>query len=199
MNGRNGRLLDWAKMQPSRVSVNKAFLQSIGIVQPEGIALTDAGKRLGLGLSNENERVTQQALQSIVRENSILKQLLDIVRSRGTIDKEDFEAEVVLLTRQGRDTSGFKAGVGVLETILLDSRLVGMSDNSLRPTRAELNDEPPAPKKDEPRQDERKPGLRQIPIPVSAAKVWYIEVAENPEEGEVDKFIEMQKLIFGKK
>ena len=188
-----------ANVQPSRVSVNKAFLQGIGIVQAEGVALTEAGKALGLGLSNENARVIQQALQQIVRDNSILKQLLDIVRGRGTIDKEGFEAEVLLLTKQGRDNSGFTTGVGVLEDILLESGLVGMSDNALRPTKTEVKDEPQV-SKDEPRQDgSKKPGLHQIPIPVSAARVWYIEVAENPEEGEIDKFIEMQKLIFGKK
>jgi hypothetical protein len=79
-----------AHLQPSRVSANKAFLQAVGIVQTEGIALTEAGKNLGLGLSNENLRLTQQALQRIVAENSILKQLLSIVRGRGTIDKEGF-------------------------------------------------------------------------------------------------------------
>lgn len=191
-----------ANVQPSRVSVNKAFLQSIGIVQTEGIALTDAGKSLGLGLSNDNARVTQTALQKIVRDNSILKQLLAIVRGRGTVDKEGFEAEVLLLTKQGRDTSGFSTGVGVLEDILLESGLIGMSDNALRPTKADFKDEAPVRKQDEQapngRQFEtKKPGLRQIPIPVSAATIWYIEVSENPEAGEIDRFIEMQRLIFG--
>jgi hypothetical protein len=191
-----------SNLQPSRVSVNKAFLQTIGIVQAEGIALTDAGKNLGLGLSNENARVTQQALQRIVTENSILKQLLSIVRGRGTIDTEGFEAEVLLLTKQGRDTPGFSTGVGVLEEILLESGQVGKSENTLRPLQTQSKDEPLPPKHEEPRQPGREaegriPGLRQIPIPVSASTIWYIEVAENPEANEIDKFIEMQKLIFG--
>lgn len=188
-----------AKMQPSRVSVNKAFLQFVGIVQPEGIALTDAGKSLGLGLSNDNIRVTQQALQTIIRDNSILRQLVNIVRSRGTIDKEGFEAEVLLLTKQGRDTSGFTTGVGVLETILLESGLVGMSDNTLRPTKSDLGNEPSLPKGEEDHKQDKKLGLRQIPIPVNASTVWYIQVGENPEESDLDKFIEMQKLIFARK
>jgi hypothetical protein len=110
----------------------------------------------------------------------------------------------MLLTKQGRDTSGFSNGVGVLEGILLESDLVGMSDNTLRPMKTGLlKDELPAPKKDEPKKDGRlpgeNPGLRQIPIPVSASTIWYIEVGENPEDSEIDKFIEMQKLIFGVK
>jgi hypothetical protein len=196
-----------ANVQPSRVSANKPFLQATGIIQSEGIELTDAGKTLGLGLYSNKDRVTQQALQKIVRDNSILKQLLSIVRGRGTIDEDGFEAEILLLTKQGPDTLGFSAGVGVLEDMLLESGLVEKSGNTLRPTTAELNssDEvPPPPKKeDEPpprngRQFEsKKPGLRQIPIPVSAATIWYIEVGENPEAGEIDRFIEMQRLIFG--
>ena len=191
-----------ANLQPSRVSANKAFLQSVGVVQAEGIALTEAGKNLGLGLSNDNARVTQQALQRIVTDNSILKQLLSIVRGRGTIDKEGFEAEVLLLTKQGRDTSGFSTGVTVLEEVLLESGLVGMSENTLRPLQAQSKDEPLVPKREEQRQNGRQPGekipgLRQIPIPVSAATIWYIEVSENPGTDEIAKFIEMQKLIFG--
>jgi hypothetical protein len=191
-----------ANLQPSRVSVNKAFLQAIGIVQPGGVALTEAGKNLGLGLSNDNAKVTEQTLQRIITENSILKQLLSIVRGRGTIDTEGFEAEVVLLTKQGRNTSGFSTGVGVLEDILLESRLVGISDNTFRPLQAQATNELLLPKHEELRQPAQQPegkipGLRKIPIPVSASTIWYIEVGENPEANEIDKFIEMQKLIFG--
>src|SRR6266852_3436803 len=124
-----------ANVQASRVSMNKAFLQAIGIVQSEGIALTDAGKSLGLGLSNENARVIQQALQQIVRENFTLRHLLRIVHARGTIDREGFEAEIVILTKQGRETPGFVAGLGVLEDILTESGLIEMSDNSFRPAK----------------------------------------------------------------
>ena len=42
-----------ADAHQSQVSMNKVFLQSIGIVEPEGIKLTEAGKRYGLGLTNE--------------------------------------------------------------------------------------------------------------------------------------------------
>jgi len=193
-----------ADIQPSRVSANKAFLQAIGVVQIEGIALTDAGKNLGLGLYNKNARVIQQALERIITENSILKQLLSIVRGRGTIDREGFEAEVLLLTKQGRHTPGFSTGVGVLESILLESNMVGMSDNTFRPLTNEPSGELPLPKHHEPKPNGQPPegkmaGLRQIPIPVSASTIWYIEVGENPQDSEIDKFIEMQKLIFGVK
>ena len=105
----------------------------------------------------------------------------------------------MLLTKQGRDTPGFTTGIGVLENILLDSGLVGMSDNTLRPTKTDVKDEPLLPKREDENNQDRKPGLREIPIPVSASTVWYIEVGENPEQSDLDTFIEMQKLIFGKK
>ncbi len=192
-----------ANLQPSRVSANKAFLQGIGIVQPEGIALTDAGRNLGLGLINENARVTQQALENIVRSNGVLKQLVDIVRGRGTIDRAGFEAEVLLLTRQGKETAGFTTGVSVLEDMLLESGLVEMSDNAFRPIRTEAREEAVVMPKQEEHvktghgQGSGNSGLRQIPIPVSAETVWYIEVSPNPDSTDIQKFIEMQRLIFG--
>jgi hypothetical protein len=42
-------------------------------------------------------------------------------------------------------------------------------------------------------------GLRQIPIAVSASKVWFIQIDEDPDDAEIAKFIEMQKLIFSLK
>jgi hypothetical protein len=190
-------------VQQSRVSANKPFLQVVGIVEPEGIALTVGGKQLGLGLRNENDRVTQQALRSIIRTNPLLRQLWDAIRGRGTTDKKDFEAEIVLLTKSGSSSDYFSTGVNVLEDILLESGLIGISDNSLRPTNSESLGEAVA--KVSPQEEESKSvsnkmsGLRQIPIAVSASSVWYIQIAENPEEGDVDRFIEMQRLIFNKK
>ena len=192
-----------ANVQPSRVSANKAFLQVVGIVQQEGIALTESGRNLGLGLINENTRVTQQALENIVRSSGVLRQLVDIVRGRGTIDRPGFEAEVLLLTRQGKETSGFTTGVSVLEDMLLESGLVGMSDNAFRPIRTEVRDETVVmPKQTEQvktghGQRSENSGLRQIPIPVSANTVWYIEVSESPEKADIETFIAMQRLIFG--
>lgn len=193
-----------AAVQASRVSVNKSFLQAIGIVQPEGIALTEAGKRLGLGLAHENARITQQALQRIVLDNPVLRPLLDIVRSRGAIDKEGFKAEVLLLTKQGEDTPGFNIGVGVLEDILLESGFVGLSDNTFRSVRPEFSEQANIPSTNEEPDDRRggrggsnKSDLRKIPIPITASTVWYIEIGETPEPGDIDKFIEMQKLLFG--
>ena len=90
--------------------------------------------------------------------------------------------------------------MSVLEDILVDSGLVGMSDNGLRSTTNELKAEP----KDSLRGDQRAEpakvaGLRTIPIPVNASTIWYIQVPDSFEEVEIDRFIEMQRLIFGRK
>jgi hypothetical protein len=187
-------------MQPSRVSANKPFLQTIGIVEPEGIKLTESGKQFGLGLSTENERVMQQALQGIVRTSDLLRQLWNVIRARGTMDAADFEAQVVLVTKLGADSNYFATGVNVLREILMESGLVGMSDNGLRPNVTELKEEPKdsmhPPAKLETTQTS---GLRQIPIAVSPSKVWFIQIDENPNDAELVKFIDVQKLIFSLK
>ena len=196
------KIADMAGVQPSQVSINKAFLQDIGIIQKEGIALTEAGKRLGVGLSNENQRAVQQGLQQLIRDSWILKDLLDLIRGRGSLNESDFEIEVSLRTRQGKGNLGFTIGVSVLQDILTNSGLIGIEGNVMRPNKGQIEEE----KKILPKDASQaiailgpESGLRRIPIPVSASSVWYIQVGDNPEEGEIDKFIEMQKLIFGKK
>src|SRR4029077_16628531 len=67
------KIADMAGVQPSQINVKKTFLQNVGIVEPGGIALTEAGKRIGVGLSNDNERARQQGLQQIVKNCDILK------------------------------------------------------------------------------------------------------------------------------
>jgi hypothetical protein len=198
------KIADMAGVQPSQLSVNKAFLQDIGIVEPGGIALTEAGKRIGVGLSNENERAKQQGLQQIVKNYDILRDLWDLARGRGNLSEGDFEVEISLRTRQSKNTPGFTMGVGVLQDILLDSGLVEIEDGTLRPIRG-LTEE--IERKETPTEESRthsvdvsvEANLRKIPVPVSATSIWYIWVAENPDDGDVDRFIEMQKLIFGRK
>ncbi len=194
------KIADMAGVQPSQVSINKAFLQDIGIIQKEGIALTDAGKRLGVGLSNENQRAVQQGLQQLIRDSWLLKDLLDLIRGRGSLSEADFEIEVSLRTRQGKGNLGFTIGVSVLQDILASSGLIGIEGNVMRPNKGQIEEEKKIMSKDA-LQTIIGPeaGLRRIPIPVSASSVWYIQVGDNPEEGEIDKFIEMQKLIFGRK
>jgi hypothetical protein len=191
-----------AKIQPSRVSNNKAFLQSVGILEVQGVALTEAGRNFGLGLFKENVRIQKQALQKIARQCTLLKHLLDVIRGRGLVDKDEFEAELTLMTKQGSTTAGFTIGVNVIQDILRESGLIEVSGNTLRPTQDESEEEKKSLLKDTPSSVAEKPagpGLRRIPIPVSASSVWYVELDENPGEGEIEKFIEMQKLIFTKK
>lgn len=194
-----------AGIQPSRLSMNKPFLQSIGIIETEGIRLTKEGKQFGLGLTHDNERVAREALQAIVKVNPILKQLLDVIRGRGPTDKEEFEAQVVMITKQGRNSDYFGTGVGVLEDMLLESGLVAMADNSLRPTRdvvpAEENHKAQIISQANLGEKTGSIGssaLRRIPIPVSTTTIWYVEVDEEPDESSLEKFIDMQKLIFNR-
>jgi hypothetical protein len=190
-----------ADAHQSQVSTNKAFLQSIGIVEPEGIKLTEAGKRYGLGLTNENVRVAQQGLQEIIKNCTLLRDLVDIVRARGNVEETDLEAELSLLTKQGKTNAGFATGASVLQGILLDSGEIDKVGTILKISKSYGDeDRKSPPPRREIAANEILPasGLRRIPVPVSAGSIWYVEVAENPDEFELEKFIDMQKLIFSK-
>lgn len=192
-----------ANVQPSQVSVNKAFLQVLGIVD-EGIALTDAGKRVGLGIYQDNVTIKQQGLRQVVKDSALLQHVYDIIRGRATVTETDFEAEVSLYTRQGKNNEGFKLGVEVIEEILLESGLVELAGNILRPIKGQVQEERKTPlvplrESGADKLEASNPGLRKIPIPVNATKIWYVEVSEDPDEYEIEKFLDMQKLIFSKR
>jgi hypothetical protein len=162
--------------------------------------LTEDGKLLGLGITNENDLVTKQALQGIVKANPILRQLSDVIRGRGTTDRDAFEAQIVTITKQGKQADYFGTGVAVLQDILLESGLVAFADEKFKASKDEIKDEPASPSQQaaEPGRDAViETGLRKLPIAVSASKVWYIQIDENPDIGDIERFIEVQKMVFG--
>ncbi|MGB7845043.1 MAG: hypothetical protein WBL63_05460 [Candidatus Acidiferrum sp.] len=191
------RIAQVAGVQQSQVSTNKSFLQALGIISPEGTSLTDAGKRVGIGFTNENESMTRQGLEQVIKGNPLLKGMLDIVRGRGGLKINDFYDEIAL--RIGGRAEGFVTGTAILVEILERSGAVEIKDNILRPSREIITEQPPQLEKEKnslPKQPSNS-GLNRIPIAVSTNSVWWIEVGEKPTPEEVQKFLEMQKLMFG--
>lgn len=194
------KIADVAGVQQSQVSTNKAFLQMLGVTNPEGLALTDAGKRLGIGLYNDNESMRRQGLESIIKTNALLRDMLDIIKGRGGLKTKDFSDEIAL--RTGGKTDGFATGVTILQEVLVSSGAIEVIGDSLRPLKVRSEDREREREREEKPSFEKVPpitGLKRIPIPVSTSSVWWVEVSENADAGEIDKFLEMQKLMFGNK
>jgi hypothetical protein len=191
------RIAGVAGVQQSQVSTNKAFLQVLGIISPEGTSLTDAGKRVGIGFYNENESMTRQGLDQVIKGNQLLKGMLDIIRGTGSLKVNDFYDEIAL--RIGGKTEGFVTGTAILVEILERSGAVEIKDNILRPSKEITTEQPQQIEKENnslPKQSSNS-GLKRIPIAVSTNSIWWIEVGEKPSPEEVQKFLDMQKLMFG--
>jgi hypothetical protein len=191
------KVAEVAGVQQSQVSTNKAFLQAIGILSPDGTSLTEAGRRLGNGLYNENESMTRQGLEQVIKSTPLLRDMLDIIRGRGALKVDDFYSEVDL--RVGARTDGFVTGTAILVQLLELSGTVEVRDNTLRPMKlisAEYTQDSERQKNGIP-QKSPSPGLNRIPIAVSTNSIWWIEVGESPKPEEIQKFLEMQKLMFG--
>ena len=192
------RIAEVAKVQQSQVSTNKAFLQAINIVSKDGTSLTEAGKRLGIGLYNDNEGMRRQGFELIIRATPILKDMLEIVRGRGALKTDDFFDEVAL--RVGGKTEGFVTGTAILLQILTLSGTAEIADNTIRPSKSNVpeqtfhSEKEPPPAENKPTQGSA--ALNRIPIAVSTNSVWYIEVGKEPKPEEIQKFLEMQKLMF---
>jgi hypothetical protein len=191
------KIAEVAGVQQSQVSTNKAFLQRIAIISKDGTVLTEAGKRLGIGLYDDNENMRKQGFDLIIKGEPLLRDMLDIVRGRGSLKVDDFYAEIAL--RIGEKTEGFVTGTAILVQILQLSGLVEMANNTLRPSKGTINEQTQG-IENETNTIPYKPvntELNRIPIPVSTNSVWYIEVGAKPTPEEIQKFLEMQKLMFG--
>jgi hypothetical protein len=190
------RIAEAAGVQQSQVSTNKAFLQAIGIIGSEGASLTDAGKRLGIGLYSENESMQRQGLDQIIKGTPILKSMLEIVRGRGSLKTDDFYDEVAL--RVGGKIEGFTTGAAILIQVLELSGAIEIKDNTLRPSKTpRVEQTPQTERQDNPIQPQvAASGLNRIPIAVGTNSIWYVEVGKEPKPEEIQKFLEMQKLMF---
>src|SRR5437867_69889 len=177
------KIAEIAGVQQSQVSSNKPFLQSIGIVEAEGLSLTDAGKRLGLGLSNANIGMVQQGFQQVIKEDPVLRDLVDIIRGRGSLKLKDFSDEICLRTN-GKNEAGFATGTSIFTAILTNSGLVELTGDTLRPLKQRIEEEAqrrePEPSRKSKLEEPTAIGLKRIPIAVSTSSVWWIEVAETP-------------------
>lgn len=191
------RIAEVAGVQQSQVSTNKAFLQAIGFISSEGTSLTEAGKRVGIGFYSENESMTRQGLEQIIKGNTLLSGMLDIIRGRGSLKVNDFYDEIAL--RVGGKTDGFVTGTAILVEILQRSGTIEIKDNTLRPSRGGTSEQLPQREKENNALAKQASslGLNRIPIAVTTNSVWWIEVGENPSPEEIQKFLEMQKLMFG--
>jgi hypothetical protein len=188
-----------AGVQPSQVSTNKAFLEAIGILTPDGSSLTEAGKRIGIGIG-DNESMLREGLQLVIKGNTLLSHMSDIIKGRGELKVKSFSDEIAL--RMNGKTEGFGTGVTILQEILVSSGSIELVGDTLRPLRGRIEERYRAPENGGEKFNPQKssdPGLKRIPIPVSTSCVWWVEVGEAPKEGEIDKFLEMQKLMFGTK
>ena len=170
----------------------------IGFLNSEALSLTEGGKRFGIGLINENESMRKQGLELIVRSNALLRDMLDIIKGRGTLKVKDFSDEISLRTNGKQE--GFATGVTILQEILIGSGAVDLTGDTLRPIKSPFGE--PAPIREPEREASHSvdvlvsAGLKRIPIAVSTESVWYVEVGEKPKPEEVQKFLEMQKLMF---
>lgn len=159
-----------------------------GVMRPEGLKPPTF---------SDNESMKRQGLEQVIKNTPILKDMLDIVRGRGALKVDDFYAETAL--RLGGKSDGFTTGTAILIEILTLSGGVKIADNTLRPSKSEAAEQTQEVEKENNLIQHKSvgSGLKRIPIAVSTNAVWWIEVGESPKPEEIQKFLEMQKLMFG--
>jgi hypothetical protein len=119
-----------AGVQRPIVSGNNNFLRSIGILEIDKPKLTSLGVKLATGLGLENESITIDALQDLVRITPIFNQLLNTLRARGSMDPATFKGQIILGAGL-RPSSPTLATIKTLTDLLEESRLIEVRDDKV--------------------------------------------------------------------
>jgi hypothetical protein len=131
-----------AGVQRPIVSANNNFLRSIGILEIDKPKLTLLGVKLATGLGLENESITTEALQDLVRTTPMFYQLLNTLRARGSMEVAAFKGQVILAAGL-KPNSPTLGTVKTLIDLLEDSKLVEFRDDKVflvGPERVKDND-----------------------------------------------------------
>jgi hypothetical protein len=119
-----------AGIQRPIVSANNNFLRSLGVVEIDKPKLTPLGVKLATGIGLENESITTEALQDVVRTTPIFNQLLSTLRARGSMEIAAFKGQVILAAGI-KPNSPTLATIKTLTDILEESRLVEIRDEKV--------------------------------------------------------------------
>jgi hypothetical protein len=129
-----------AGVQRPIVSANNNFLRSLGILEIDKSKLTLFGVKLATGLGLENESITTEALQDVVRNTPVFFQLLNTLRARGSMEVAAFKGQVILAVGL-KPNSRALATIRTLIDLLEESQLVEIRDDKVFLVgRARVND-----------------------------------------------------------
>lgn len=112
------------------VSANNNFLRSVGVLEVDKPRLTPLGVKLATGIGLEDEAITTEALEEVVRTTPTFSQLLNTLRARGSMDASGFRSQAILAAGLKADSRNL-AMVKTITDLIEESKLVEIRDDRI--------------------------------------------------------------------
>ncbi len=191
-----------AGLQRPVVSGNNEFLRDIGILARDANKLTDVGSKLAQSLSLENDALTADTLQAVVRENpDTLGNWVSIVRARREVSTDFLKGTIAIATGVKDKGMGVMAANTILD-LLQESKLIQIDNDVIRIASAGPPVSPNEPiKAVSPASPNTPMGqvqpTRGIPLPLGPTRLAYIQLPDNWESKELPKLLKLLQIALG--
>jgi len=205
----------YAGMLRPVVSANNNFLREVGIVNEGENKLSALGLRLSDCLALENDDLIAEALQDVVRANSVLNQFVGIVRARGEVKTELLRGEIALASNLADRTKQPSATKAILD-MLQEAKVLQVNDDIVRPAapvpirlsdmlanfpaEVRTTDRDAAPLSESKRvktDGDKDVQLARIPLPLGPSRLAYIQLPDKWESKELPKLIKILQIALG--
>lgn len=191
------------------VSSCNGFLRSMGILRTDENKLTDVGSKFALGISHQNEAITREALEEVVKQSPPLARLVATVRARGSMKMEAIRGSIIVAAGLSKDNRNVVFVKSIID-MLAESGLVTFDDDSVFPTRTSERSPTESSSRLEPtdmRQagDEITVGEAPIaprgyiptPFPLGPNRLAYLSLPGDWNRSELSKLLKMIELALG--
>ncbi len=205
-NEDNPRVEDIAKLagvpRPV-VSMNNAFLRSVGIVRPDQWKLTEGGRRYVTALQLGHEPMAAESLADTVQTNPVLRQILSILTARGGLKADTLKAELIL--KLGLDATERQNQFKPLFDMLQEARLIEISGDTVNVTKligSAKDTSPPTQDREvsspfPPVQSPPVPTAQGLPILLGPNRIAYIQLPNDWDKKDLPKLLKLLELSLG--
>lgn len=186
------------------VSTNNNFLRAIGILQPDQFKLTETGTRFALGMAMNNPGMAKEALQEAAPQAEPLRNLLSILRARGSMTTQAFKGEAMI--RLGLNQNSWQLPfIKTLLDFLEESQLITIRDDTVSlivglqikvEDSLAMADQTPKPAREVRESAANQYGDR-LPLPLGPNRLAYIELPSDWDKKELRKLIKLLEISLG--
>lgn len=186
------------------ISTNNNFLRGMGILKPDEFKLTETGSRLAVGMEMDDATMMRGTLQEAIQQATPIRDLLNIVRARGSMPVQSFKNEIILRLGLAKDSWQ----VPYIKTLLdcfEESQLISIDADMvslISGIQKKVQDRMEPSDSVNHVQEAVKPiavtsSGHKIPLPLGPNRLAYLELPPDWEKRELRKLIKLLEISLG--